>query len=84
MDRDDAAAAPEPEVSCDVAVVGAGVGGAYSAWRLIEAGAVPGSGVCLFERSDRIGGRAYSLHHVGKAQHESFRGSRKAVSKRPK
>ena len=67
LDRDDAAAALEPEVSCDVAVVGAGVGGAYSAWRLIEAGAVPGSGVCLFERSDRIGGRAYSLHNVGKA-----------------
>ena len=74
MDRDDAAAASEPEVSCDVAVVGAGVGGAYSAWRLIEAGAVVGSGVCLFERSDRIGGRAYSLHNVGKAPHESFRG----------
>lgn len=52
-------------ISCDVAVVGAGVGGAYSAWRLIVAGAVSGDRVCLFERSARVGGRAYSLHGVG-------------------
>src|SRR3954449_6882386 len=44
----------------DVAVVGGGVSGAYSAWRLQqEKGAT--SRVALFEYSDRIGGRLYTV-----------------------
>src|SRR5579871_88831 len=44
----------------DVAIVGGGVSGAYSAWRLQQAiGATAGIG--LFEYSDRIGGRLYTI-----------------------
>jgi monoamine oxidase len=43
----------------DVAVVGAGVGGCYCAYRLVtDAG--PGNGIALFEQTDRIGGRLWS------------------------
>jgi monoamine oxidase len=45
-----------PEETLDVAVVGAGVSGAYSAWRLADAGHKVG----LFEYSDRVGGRLFS------------------------
>lgn len=44
----------------DVAVIGGGVSGAYSAWRLTESGA-PRRRVALFELSDRIGGRLHSV-----------------------
>jgi monoamine oxidase len=44
----------------DVAVVGGGVSGAYSAWRLQDA-LGPKSKIALFEYSDRIGGRLYSI-----------------------
>ena len=48
----------------DVAVVGGGVSGAYSAWRLQqEKGAK--SRVALFEYSDRIGGRLYTVTMPG-------------------
>ena len=44
----------------DVAVVGGGVSGAYSAWRLQqEKGAK--ARIALFEYSDRIGGRLYTV-----------------------
>jgi monoamine oxidase len=47
-------------VDLDVAVVGGGVGGAYCAWRLQQAlGAETDIG--LFEYSDRIGGRLYTV-----------------------
>ena len=40
----------------DIAIVGGGVSGAYSAWRLQqERGAT--ESIALFEYSDRIGGR---------------------------
>jgi monoamine oxidase len=58
----------------DVAIVGAGVAGAYAAWRLMASeptGARPGTltarrkdgrtAVALFEMSDRVGGRLRSL-----------------------
>ena len=44
----------------DVAVVGAGVSGAYSAWRLQQEKG-PKWRVALFEYSDRIGGRLYTV-----------------------
>jgi len=42
----------------DVAVVGGGMGGAYTAWRLKQE--KPELNVVLFEYSDRIGGRLYT------------------------
>ena len=42
--------------SCDdLVVAGAGPGGLYSAWRLIEAGLVDPSKTCIFEQTQRIG-----------------------------
>lgn len=43
----------------DIAVIGAGVSGAYSAWRLQQAH--PKKKIALFEYSDRIGGRLYTV-----------------------
>lgn len=50
-------------VSCDLAIAGAGPGGIYSAWRYL-AGHSTGN-VCVFERSERHGGRIYSLKNQG-------------------
>jgi len=47
------------EMNVDIAVVGAGVGGVYSAWRLKQKW--PKKRIALFEYSNRIGGRLYSL-----------------------
>jgi len=49
---------------CDVAVVGAGPGGVYTAWRLAQNGDDPGK-ICLIERLHRVGGRILSLRHQG-------------------
>ena len=43
----------------DFAVIGGGVGGVYSAWRLKQAR--PDATVALFEYSDRIGGKLFSV-----------------------
>jgi hypothetical protein len=43
----------------DIAVVGGGVSGAYCAWRLQQEDA--GTRIALFEYSDRIGGRLYTV-----------------------
>jgi hypothetical protein len=47
-------------MNLDIAVVGGGVSGAYSAWRLQHALGAD-SRVGLFEYSDRIGGRLYTV-----------------------
>ncbi len=44
----------------DVAVVGGGAAGTYSAWRLQEAAGADAD-IALFEYSDRIGGRLYTV-----------------------
>lgn len=46
---------------CDLAIVGAGPGGAYAAWQASEAG----KKVCVFEMSGRPGGRIHSLRAQG-------------------
>mmetsp|Transcript_64044 Transcript_64044/g.119003 ORF Transcript_64044/g.119003 Transcript_64044/m.119003 type:complete len:486 (+) Transcript_64044:58-1515(+) len=46
---------------CDLAVVGAGIGGGYAAWRASQAG----KSVCVFEMNDRAGGRIHSLRNRG-------------------
>ena len=43
-------------LSCDdLVVAGAGPGGLYSAWRLIEAGLIDPSKTCIFEHTNRVG-----------------------------
>jgi len=51
------------ELDVDIAVVGAGVAGAYSAWRLKQK--YPGKRIALFEYSNRVGGRLYSTQLPG-------------------
>lgn len=60
---DEASVETEMPTSCDLAVVGAGWGGAYLAWRMaIDDGSlVNASGVCVFEANSRVGGRIYSV-----------------------
>ncbi|MHB8272769.1 flavin monoamine oxidase family protein [Bradyrhizobium sp.] len=48
----------------DVAVVGAGVSGVYSAWRLASSRG-SGAGICVFETGTRIGGRLLSVTPPG-------------------
>jgi len=47
---------------CDLAVVGAGWGGAYFAWRMsIDTDTVDPNNVCVFEANGRVGGRIFSM-----------------------
>src|SRR3984885_15286194 len=48
----------------DIAVVGAGVSGAYSAWRLQQSLSAEAK-IALFEYSNRIGGRLYTVTMPG-------------------
>ena len=49
--------------STQLAVVGAGWGGAYFAWRLaVDTATVPANETCVFEANGRVGGRIYSIH----------------------
>lgn len=42
--------------SCgDLVVAGAGTGGLYSAWRMIEAGLADPTKTCIFEQTQRLG-----------------------------
>lgn len=56
-----AAALPD---TCGLAIVGAGPGGAYAAWRASQAGRK----VCVFEMMQRPGGRVHSLRNQGPRQ----------------
>lgn len=49
-----------PDEILDVAIVGGGVSGVYSGWRLLEAAAPATPRIVVFEGSDRIGGRLLS------------------------
>lgn len=47
---------------CDVSVVGAGIGGLYSAWRLaVDTKTVDPASLCIFEAKTRVGGRILSV-----------------------
>lgn len=54
---------------CSLAVVGAGWGGVYAAWRLaVDTPSVDARRICLFEANGRVGGRVFSvrgLPHFG-------------------
>ena len=43
----------------DIAIVGAGVSGAYAAWKLSEK--YPEKSITIYESNSRVGGRAYSV-----------------------
>lgn len=47
----------------DIAIIGAGVSGVYSAWRLNQAD--PSRKIVVFEASDRVGGRLLSVRPPG-------------------
>ena len=49
----------QSDFDVDIAVVGGGVGGAYTAWRLKQQ--YPKKKIALFEYSNRIGGRLYTV-----------------------
>lgn len=52
---------PAPK-SCHFTIVGGGWAGIYAAWRLVvDERHFNGSDVCLFEASDRFGGRTYTI-----------------------
>lgn len=51
--------------SCGVGVVGAGTGGLYTAMRLVDENKFSASDVCIFEATERVGGRLYSLRGFG-------------------
>lgn len=58
-------ATPTYPKHCDLAVVGAGWGGAYLAWRLsVDTKTVDASNVCVFEANGRVGGRIYSVRDL--------------------
>jgi lysine 2-monooxygenase len=48
----------------ETAIVGAGIGGLYTAWRLLGCGEPPG-GIAVFEASTRVGGRLFSVTMPG-------------------
>ena len=43
----------------DIAIIGAGVSGAYAAWKLSKK--YPGKSIKVYESNSRVGGRAYSV-----------------------
>ncbi|KAG2450979.1 hypothetical protein HYH02_004251 [Chlamydomonas schloesseri] len=49
---------------CDIAIVGGGPGGIYSAYRLLTGLATKPS-VCIFEATGRVGGRIYTVRGLG-------------------
>ena len=49
-------------LECDVAILGAGVGGAHSAYRLASAYK---NNLCIIERENHVGGRTYDIDYNG-------------------
>ncbi|MCA1455608.1 FAD-dependent oxidoreductase [Bradyrhizobium sp. BRP22] len=55
---------PSDVDTLDTAIVGAGVAGLYTAWRLLQGGCRPDD-IAVFEASERIGGRLFSVNMPG-------------------
>lgn len=53
--------APNRYHDCQHNIVGAGIGGLYSAFQLINTSTVAADKICIFEKNQRIGGRIFSL-----------------------
>eukprot|EP01052_Picozoa_sp_SAG31_P027080 SAG31_NODE_2505_length_5592_cov_2.644639_4_plen_164_part_00 len=52
--------------ACELAIVGGGPGGLYTAWRLaVDTKTMKPSDICVFERAERFGGRTFSLRGQG-------------------
>ena len=66
---------PIPHLEMDVAIIGGGVSGLYSGWRLATAENRPDS-VVLFEMSNRLGGRLESVILPGMQIHGELGGMR--------
>lgn len=49
---------------CKVSIIGAGVGGLHTAFRLVNSSAYLPSEICVFEATNRVGGRAHSVRGV--------------------
>lgn len=55
----------DPNPICKLAVAGAGTGGLYTAMRLVDEGKYDAKDICIFEATERVGGRLYSLRGFG-------------------
>ena len=53
----------DPREHYDYAIIGGGVSGLYTAWRLLDHD--PGTSVAVFEQSDRVGGRLLTWNPGG-------------------
>jgi hypothetical protein len=62
------AASSSADTTCEVAVVGGGWAGIYFGYRMVHAG----KRVCIFERSERIGGRTFSVNITTPGRKEMF------------
>lgn len=50
--------------NCKFTVIGGGVGGLFAAYRAYNASLYQPHEICIFEKTDRVGGRAYSVRNV--------------------
>ncbi|CAF1215752.1 unnamed protein product [Adineta steineri] len=50
------------KLNCEVIILGAGVGGSHSAYRL---GPIYNNNLCIFERENHVGGRTYDIDYNG-------------------
>ena len=50
--------------NCKFTVIGGGFGGLYSAFRAYNSSLYQPQDICIFEKTDRVGGRAYSVRNV--------------------
>ena len=51
---------------CQLAIIGGGPSGVYTAWRLtVDTHTLKPSDVCVYERAARVGGRTFSLYNQG-------------------
>ena len=59
-----ARSAAAADTSCELAIIGGGPGGLYTAWRLaVDTKTVPAASICIFERAERVDrrGRAFAF-----------------------